>query len=179
MMLFQPWQQKPARKVRTGNTRKRKKKTWKCAFFKAAAPPGTAAVAGKAAAAPRWASCARGKSVVCQCPAVLILLTATLSPHTWLSLCLEEEQSWWQSRCCAVLCWWHPSTHAEFLCRSLPLLREHLVGQGKKETSIFQGRKIRVNCFPSLHGITQPSECCTATVSYCSAMAARYVTFLK
>lgn len=134
-----------------------KEKTWICAFFKAAAPPGTADVTGKAAAAPCWASCARGKSEVCQCPAVscsaqlphchpLSSLLALPVPGRGAELVAEPLL------CCAVLCC--AVLLAPFHTHRISVLfpstaKGASCGAEKKEISISQGRKIRVNFFPS------------------------------
>lgn len=145
-MLFQPWQQRELEKL--GQEILGREKTGICVFFKAAAPAGTAAVAGKAATAPRWPSCAWGEEcgvrVSCRahpphCHPLPSHLCCLALPVPWRAAELVAE---------ALLCCWLPSTHRGFLCRSVPLLRAHpLWGREKRNLHFFQGRKIRVNFF--------------------------------
>lgn len=120
--------------------------------------------------------CLEGR--VC-CASVLQCSSSSCHPLTSHWCCLPLPLPWRRAGLVAepLLCCWRPST-LRISVPLLPLLRVRLVGQAKKEISTFQGRKIRVNFFLS-GGITQPRECCTATVSCCSAMAAQYMTLLK
>lgn len=124
-----------------------------------------------------------GKSVLSECP----VMNISLLPPSHLTLLLlvspsALEKSRAGGRAVAVWALLLVRFHTRRISVPFHSIPFHSWGcflwGRKKEISIFQGRKVRVNFFLSC-GLTQPSECCTATVSYCSDTAAQYMTLLK